>query len=887
MLLSTDDGIFSPKKSSGTTNELRSQMHAINMRMIDTKKRWANGYMHYNQVSREAYAHKFLVKPLRSGRQTTDGVSDEIGEATAQELTGPYHVSPIVKEKCKQYIQEFKNRDYACDIKTISYPQAKPFVSYLMSQVFQSNDFDTAKNAAFEDAVVKGTGVIRPRLYDQNKKGEVVSFRFDKRSKKRKLKTQDVEMQGKKGMTVEYVDIENVIIDPDCVDPKECFISTPMSDLELLDMFPFLESKLPIKYFGREKENAKSSINYEYLPFYKVGESFVDWYRRPELQLDITSMAVEKDGASPMAQEFFDPAQDALNSGSYLFESHSWADFNTAWENHYFGDEYNRLWRSVYQKYRLNEYYNWARDKYIVFVGDYVLYDGPMFEPHKECPLVPIYFDHKGGGGFFGNSVNDILYDVQIKASEQDTRNEQAKAVASVSFLEVNSDRLEEPNTVIKAEPLTTIYTRSPVETDNSAPAIQQIGIQNQTVAITEQDNLQTQAIVERLLPNTRALTAQMGKEGVQDVLYSPDLVVGTFLKMNALQFTNFAYKIFSLKLLEMQYLAAATGGYSMPFGDRVALVVEDTEENLAKTEKDVKEALQAQYDQQIEMIAKQIMLTPEFKDRAKNFRQTQMQAAQQGLQEAMQKKEQKPTAKNVTEFQNQVQERIEQGVVQMAKEQAMQQVPPPEDNNIYMSLELVSDILSVQKTFQFSFKESRQEMQARVIQFVQLLNQLPLAGMTLNYKTFMEDLAIANGYNPDIIAQEVPDADVLQTRGSTKHTTYFDFQKMPGPGSKMLDMLYGIPPEEQWNAENPILENLRFIANLEKEKEIAIQTSRVAESARANLANTALKGTTAQALERMKGAMNPEMQRQVIAEEGGGSNTNQVNNPNDNINQP
>ncbi len=88
-MLITSSNIFSPKYDPAKVDILCRQMSQINLRMTPIKRRWAQSVMHYNQTSKQAFVHRFVKLPMKSGRRTADG---DMGEdyRTAEELKGPY-----------------------------------------------------------------------------------------------------------------------------------------------------------------------------------------------------------------------------------------------------------------------------------------------------------------------------------------------------------------------------------------------------------------------------------------------------------------------------------------------------------------------------------------------------------------------------------------------------------------------------------------------------------------------------------------------------------------------------------------------------------------------------------------------------------------------------
>jgi hypothetical protein len=648
MIISTDSSLFFPTFEPDKVNILEAQMNQINLRMISLKRRWAQSVMHYNLTSKQAFTHRFVALPIKDGRQTDDGL--EFETMTAEERVGTYVCSPIVKSKVDNYLMDFQSRQFNCDVSSIARDNDTFLVKYLQDQTFDTPQFKNAKDAAFKDALLKGTGYIRPRLYDIVKKQQRLDVSKNKVGK-RIYKFKEEEISVNQGLSIEYVDAENVYVDPLTKNPQEMFISTPMMDLELIGLFPILRDYIrldnsfnltqvekdirenyamtiedPASYkggaFGFRLQDSLPYITPRWMNNYQMGERFTDWYNRPEMMMDFTSgFAQPGSPSTPGNASMGDTEKTGWNFLSQGFEN-----FNFLWDSLFFGETYNAIgleYALRTKMYRLNEYYNWAEDRYVLFVDKYVLYDGPMLEPYKACPVVPIYFDWTQSDGFFGKSVNDHLHFIQVEANEKETLFKQSLEMASVTFLEVNRDRLLDPETPIRADILTTIYTKGTQDGEQpTQPAIQQIPVQNQSVQTSMEAAQKWTDTAEKLFPSLDQINLQISKDEREENIGSRFLRSDFFLKINAEQLTKFAYKIFALKLFELKYFNEGQLAIQIAPSKVRALIIRDNEEEIAQAKKQIMYLLQQNYQMQIDQVKQQIQQDPKMQQQIQQLHQ-------------------------------------------------------------------------------------------------------------------------------------------------------------------------------------------------------------------------------------------------------------------------
>jgi hypothetical protein len=848
MLVTSEKNIFPYKLDAELTDQLNRQLHDLNWRMAPIKREWAKSVMAYNLTSKEAFIHRFVALPQKDGRNSPDGNEQDF--ATGEQLTGKYVCSTLVKEKVDNYLLEYQSREYSCNVQSVAREEDKYLVQFLQNQSFNTPQFRLANQSAFKDALLKKVGWLRPRIYDLSKEQKQMSFGMKNGEKTIKIKNKKVDY--KKGLEIEYVDAENVYIDPYSINPQECFISTPYTDMELLAMFPFLKKELSLNIISNSNlvldeirdttKETDNSLQPQWIDNYKVGENFSSWYFDPEMMLNFTKYSSAANNVSPKIDS-------SKSDGGWDFKTKDMNKFHQIWNSAFLGTDYNKsgtAYFNYYRKFRLNEFYNWSQDRYVVWIDKYVLYDGPMFEPYKECPLVPIYFDKDSSNGIYGKSVFDHLHTIQYEASDNETLLKQSSKMASVTFLEMNTDRLEDPNTPIQANLLTIVKTKNTQDGESAnIPAIQQIGIANQGVEMTGNILNKWNNTAEKLFPSSNQVNLQLSKEEREQVIGSRVMRPNSFLKGNAEQLSLFAYNVFTAKLFELKYFNVETIAIPIDATKTRALVIKNTEEEIVKAKKYINDRLSEEYQARIEQASAYLMEDQNFQTQIQEFRNNKAQEYQQKMSnpEFLKRLGQSPDQAKLAQFINQ---QLEMETQKFVQGKAQELVQPIKDENMYICLDDLDNLIQSQKQFVFSFKESKEEVQRNLTSFLATISQLPLAGYALDYAKFIREIAINNGFNPEVILQEVGRPAELAAMASTRMQIYADMQKNPAMAEAFLGKMYGIDKNQlAFDPQSPVYANLKAIQDLTTQSQIAVQSTKQAQDGQNKLAQEGFKATT------------------------------------------
>lgn len=774
-MLYTSTDLFTLTEDSQLTNKLDLQLANINLKMSQLKKEWANNYMLANETSKQAFIHRFVKRSTQSGRVSGDGQIDNQDCLTAEEAGIKYKNTYLVRKVVNTLFREYTTREFNCQVKSIPNDDWKLVVKFLIDQSFNSLQFANSHRYAILDAVVKGTGYLRPRLYDLTVEAKVPKIN---KTGKKKIDFKTVKKTIKQGLEIEYVDCENVYMDPFAKDPKECFIVSHYTDLELCALFPQTKSKIN---FDNEvmEDNKDIFLRPEYIGNYRIGERLVELYNYPDQKIS-------------SVDEYGNTSESSMQS---YFDVNSISDFNNNWDTDIMGGAgFDNFYSCQDQKYLVKEYYNWAdlsNPRYVLYINNYVLYDGPILEPFFGCPVVPLYFQ-RNKESIFGQGVPTLLNNVAVDLNEASTDLAELIKIAKSTILEVNTDRLEDSNSPIDVEPngLTYIKTKS-LSQDGSvsnAPVVLPVQIPIVGLELTVQQEQKYRADIESIMPNSEPLSANMSKEEREQSLRSRMLTVNEVLNINKAQLSLLAYMVFNVKMFELQYFGEPMG-IKTDVSTRV-LVVKDTGEDLLNTKKQITESLANQYEMQVQMKIQQLSQDPEF---IKQLEQVKAELKDKYSSLADNAAAQTDSSTDKTAIVETSKEEYVKELQAFVQETAKKDIPQPEDNSIYLAMEDIDDIISVQKEFEFSFAKSREEQQYAINQLLSFVGALPLSGQAINYDSIIAEALIAYGMNPLIKLVDVPPTNQMMAKTQTRHTTFIDFANMPTALDKIMAQNYGI----------------------------------------------------------------------------------------------
>lgn len=822
------------KESQNLACELRRRRDYLNLKMVPLKRKWANSEMMANRVSRDAIYHRFCAEPDRAGKQTADGIQGT--SKTNETREGRYVCTPLIQQKVDQIKEEYCSRTFDCNVKSLAKQEHNYLIQFLQDEVFKSSDFNKAHYSAFEDAVVKGTGFLRTKLYDIRNEEEYVVFKKGKKGARKSFDYVKEEIVSGKGLIPEYVDVEDVIIDPSVENPHECFICSHLDLYEAQKMFPSLKN-----YFwdvfndevNKSKENKnelrdKGYILPETLSFYKVGKFFVDAYKEPDFYSTITRNK---------KSEYTDNVVHDINTPSNM--NTNWFDnavgydsFNNIWGKYYFGNGYDSLNNLLYRdKYLLTEYYYWGpNSRYVVMIGDFILYDGPMIEPFRDNPLTPLYFNYKKGNGIFGKSLPEKVYESVLELNEVEIKKKVAINISSAVMMGVDESQLEDSDTPIEVKPFTTIALRNSLDTTKPMRPLEQIGIQNPGIELQQFRGESLKQEIEKIYPDITALTNQLPKEEIESIFYSRSLKINLILKTNAEQLSDYAHKVFLNKLRELEYFEEEGKPFILPVADnrperQRAIFVRKSREELSEVFNTVQEALGMQYEQEVMMNAQQLQQDPE----------TQQQLAQiqeQGkamLSKAIEAKNKQGNVDPniIKQLEATVQKDVEERGKAFLMQKASQMTPKPLDENMYISYDDISYIKG-SVDIRFQFNKTKKEIQRDILEFVNFVNSNQLSQVSVDMTAVARQFAVAYDLNPSVVMSEsLTPLQTMQAINSRSHI-YMDAAK----NAKFYDYF----SKQFYNMDVNTMEDMTMVEKMKTQEIIKREAAKVANEGQSSV---------------------------------------------------
>ncbi len=793
-----------------------------------------------------------------------------------------YLTDNIVKDKIDEIYNEIVSRDFELQVKSMPYQNQKYIVQSLINQPFKTPQAELAWKQSVFDALTKNTGFLRTIIQDKNNSYKVANIR----NKDGKYKLDWVKNTPNRELTTQIVSVdpETVFIDPATDNPQECFIISPIELHELKVKFPFLDKYIfdsddlesnKLDYGKIENDYNLKKVFKEQPYAYHIGESLIELYKLKDLNESIFTNIVGQQRANDMFNGNL--SIKGSTEGLPVFApTHGSMFWNGILSNRSLPTMLKR------NNYFINEYYNVPDDLYVCWVGHVILYQGPILEPYKEIPLVPIHANKKNQG-FYGTMLTDSLVAYQEEYNE--IRHQQrliskllGKPTLLVDDSKINSDYHPDKKIVLAdISPFTTIHLNSQdnaMSEDIGVP-ISALNINYGTDNILEARKARLIAEMEKKYPNLKAIAMNSNPEMQREIIWSRDLNTNVILKELSLSFSQLAAKIFITRIFELKALAG--DGVPIPSFENsdnsILLMIDDTLENSINTQKKVQKAFEQMYQQQVVKVAESIV-----KD-GKTVPALKQQVIQQILQQVLEgvgklganpdeQSQVMEAAMQDPKIQQVVQELYQkegvQKVQQIILEQAKSQVQMPVDNNFYLCLEDLDNIFKVQKEFEFSFKKSIKEQQTAMQTFLAMATPLQnLLPQIFSPKGFLEELCIMQGLDPNkIIRDKIPTPEDMIQQQNTK--MYFGADKNPTIAADFYNKMRGekVASKDSW------------MQDYQEQKQIDSQIA-IFE----NQAKMEAKTKSKIAIEQAKPIQEPYSSVSKI--NGEMSNINQENNPN------
>jgi len=809
------------QKALNTINHLNRRRSQLIQARSHISKKMAKGYLDYVGISKEAWEWRFQAVYTEDGEQNQiDELTGDIIETptkkcrfiSAEELNKRKYIPlEIVRDKLDDYTRDVTSREFELETLSVPYHNQRYIISHLVKEPYKTPEFRDALKQVVFDASVKGTGFLRPIIYDIEKE---VSQPVVKQVKGRNVISFESKTQKTKlGLKIEAVDPETVFIDPSSSEPKECFIITPYEVEELVERFPMLEDYIPEleRLSSDNPKNKKGQLKKECLYNYHIAELIEEVYELGDLSfLYYLNNSYFPDGRFGSPTEVSSNFNEFTSNGSnLLFGEGKAGSFYDNALNFSLPEDRRR------KSYFVTEYYNINYNTYCVYIGDILLLESQIIEPFNDLPLVPIYVNKKKRG-YYGTPLTEYFSNFQDEYNEDNHAQRLATTITGKPMLLVNDSAIsslyhpDKQIVIEKSSPLTTIHVTE-MGVDNGINMGSPITPINTTTGTAENILASRKAEIinnmERQFPSIKTLSAASSPEAQKDIMWSRDLLTNNIISEVSVSLEKLAYKVFPSRLLELKLLSkdlnlAIPAFEGSPNVDTIR--VESTNEALQKAQDRKIKELTELYKQQIEQVKEQIKQDPNMGGQIIQQALTQItnevvgQFLQQSgaqlpedpeqLQALVQQTTQDPQIKGVIDEQMaSVGDKI---IDAQLTEIATKQVQPPEDRDIYYSFEMLDVLSTLQKAFKFSFKRSQKEIQAAMNNFIQTIKPFEqFTPYNIELTEFLK-MAIENaGYNPNQMLVDKPPSPIDISRAEqTRRTEIVSYDKIPAVFARFLN---------------------------------------------------------------------------------------------------
>jgi uncharacterized membrane-anchored protein YjiN (DUF445 family) len=793
------------KKDDQLTAALNIQLSRINESMMPLKKKWAESYMNYNLVTVASYDWRFKQYE-KVGQKKADNKDSKDEFYTKEQKYGKYIVSTLARQKCDQYIQEYTSRDTTVSSKYTQQATSE-YLSKKMTQLFSSSAFNGAKAKAISDAVVKGTGVVRNRVR-MSKKNKAIH-------------------------SIEYVDIEDVYIDPCTSHVNEMFISTPYTDLDIIRMLPDLEKYLPNLYQNDptlvridSQKSKKELLQQQDLHLYRIGERMIDIHEIYDSNR-VMGAAIGKPCLVNISDRWYTPS--FLN------------DINTYYGNY---NKYNG-------KYRINEYYKLVgKPRYIMYVGQYILLDLDYIpEGTMEDILCFFYASKLPKDTVFGKSLIELIKTDFDYLNFVETKIKIGIQEATATILMLNDKFLsnEHKGKPIELEEITTVHidtsTLSPNESGGGiGMPIQLLNIVNPNLPVLMNERQSRLNTINLILPSTSQLNAQFDKEQSALAYHSRDSDINHFLLANATSLSQFSHTV-AICIINNLLSQGDNIVQDQKEGNPKLLIVRQTQNEIESAKQMIAELYSQRYMEQVEQLKTKIQESQEFQQKAGELSTNLGQLAQQKYSEAepeMQKSipfgaqqeqarnfEQKVNEDTYTEIENLLNQFLQEAITKSG-------LKPMNDNNIYMAVdEMLDEIEEKQLLFEFKFDKSKEEIRKNIIDILSIPKIFPTAQLAIKANVLLSAYLATYGMDADdSIDQEAPFGAEAQIALSKKQTVYLDPTNSPVAFFESFAKDNNIPIETLTDIEHPAYAALAKRLSLEQKYRVNLDKLATAKDA-------------------------------------------------------
>jgi len=781
----------------------------------------AKGYLDYQCINKNIFNWRFETVYNDLGEVEVESEDGEFLKKMTQQCSfksaeqyynQAYFRNKLVQNKIDDYHRELISRDYSLEVKSIPYQDSRYVITNLIKQKFETPEFKDNLSKAVFDSMVKGTGFLRPIIYDNESEKKILNI-----NKKGEIEWETVKTSTNSGLTLERLDPETVFVDPGSSNPKELFICTPYEVEELLWKYPSLSKYIPVLdrlNLNNAVNTPDNVINRERLYNYHVGELLYQTYELASVKnLGLFDSYYDTYG-NYITPGIGKETGTVSRTGNILFDRNKGGENWNDYLSHTLPTE------RIRSSYIVNEYYNVEQDLYVVYIGNIILWKSAILEPFKDLPIIPIYTDNKHDG-YYGTPLTEKISEFQDEYNYHNHLETLATKVTGKPFILVDDSRL---NTKYHTDGVIELSESSPInfvhmdrlpESGMSAgsPMVPIPLTNGGSESITQNRKNTITASLENQFPSLKQLVAGSSPEMQRDMIWSRDLQSNEIMRNLEISLSKLAYITFIVKTVELQKFRNKFGETIPSFetgGGNRDLVISFDEKEEQKNKQDKIAELTRLYENQIKQ-AVESMKQAQDPNAVQIMNEVRDSIQKEVVTAYLQKMGNSFNMMPDEEKNNMVQGAVNDPAVKstidaLMQEQGMEevdaklsqlvssQITPPVDMSIYINFGLIKNWIELRKEFVFSFKKSLKEQQQAIMDMLNTVK--PLAdtlGFYVDTKELMNNIITAYGFNPEKMLIQNPAApNTIATSKNAKLTEIVSYDKNYMVYAQFLNDKYG-----------------------------------------------------------------------------------------------
>jgi len=805
---------YSSKQAQETISRLDNMLQHFIGQKASITSNMAKGYLDYYGISKEAWKWRYEKMYNANGDVSSDiereldnmtsnprvKPQSDCNEMTPEEYFGfAWQTIRIVQDKTDEFLDDINNRKFSVGVSSVPYKNLESIFQYQIKNKMDKPETKLQIANAIFMAAIKGTGFLRPVLYDITSTSHIPTF--DKEGITTRDKWKKVETKERAGVIIESIDPERVYVDTAAEKPKDLFIITPLDPSELAYRFPDLKNRIteysdkPLVAVNGEvcKEGCLSKT---YKFDYHTGEQIREMYEAGSFWQDrFNNYFGNHAGISNRLNNT--PAFEFGNGGKF-------------WNGMLYS---NMSERRQAGGYFLIEYYDLANDVYTAYIDDTVVDKGSIPATFKGLPIVPIKLENKDNR-FFGTPLNEYFGIFQDQQTAINMKQRVNEIVQGTSFVAIDGDQIDEtrhPNkqlSISQYAPLQEVHIKDTMA-ENMArpPAIQPISFNNGSDNALQTRLAFLQGTLEKQFPSLKSLIASNQKEFQTQMIYSRDAKTNTFLRNVTLSLSKFSSVLLQYIMFEMRYFNNEYADNAIPLykgsKEKATLFIVTDEEDLISSQNKFRKELTTLYLKDVNSYVEQMFQNPDLVNPI--MEQIKAEIENQVVQTTLQSAGIEPESNEDFQMKREAiltdQSKVDIILEETAKQGpkivrarlsviARQQIPERQDTRIYISFEDLNNYQILIEDVKFELDKTQAERQAEMVSILNTIQPIvQFTPFVIKFDEYIKQTLLANNQNPDDWLQpNQPKPSKMVETLNSRTNYFFDLLKNPVIAAQYLN---------------------------------------------------------------------------------------------------